>query len=156
MGLPTYKELRDFCKIDGWIDVKDKRSAAQGRKGQALDHHRYEKLLPDGQILRTKISRGSGQYGDPGLWRRIWRDQLGLEREEQFWEALRTRTPVIRLGTEATTPGSSETAKPGWLHRNLVLVAGIPEADVLAMPAAEAHACWTEFINRECPPQQGG
>lgn len=156
MALPTYKELRDFCTIDGWVDLKDKRSAVQGRKGQALDHYRYEKVLSDGRILRTKVSRGSGQYGDPSLWRRIWREQLGLESEEQFWEALRTKKAVVRAGAEVQPPPSTATAKPGWLHRNLVLIVGVSEADVLAMSADEAHARWTEFINREEPPRSNG
>jgi hypothetical protein len=147
---PTYKDLRDFCRIDGWVDLKTKRSAVQGRKGQALDHDRYEKVLPDGRILRTKVSRGSGQYGDPNLWRRIWRDQLGLESEDQFWEALRTEKPVDRTPVQPQPPASAAT-KPAWLHRNLVLIAGIPEPEVLAMSADEAHARWTAFTNRERP-----
>ena len=148
MPLPSYKDLRDFCKIDGWIDLKDKRSTVQGRKGQAFDHHRYEKVLPDGQILRTKVSRGSGRYGDPNLWRRIWRDQLGLDSEEQFWDAIRTKKPVDR-GPAQPEPPASTASKPGWLHRNLVLVVGVPEPEVFAMSADEAHARWTAFVNRE-------
>ncbi len=152
MPLPTYKELRDFCKIDDWVDLKEKRSAVQGRKGQALDHYRYEKVLPDGRILQTKVSRGAGRYGDPNLWRRIWRDQLGLDDEDQFWEALRTRKPVDRATAQPEPPPASATAKPAWLHKNLVLIVGIPEAEVLALSAQEAHARWTEFINQERPP----
>jgi len=149
--LPTDKDLRDFCRIDGWIDLKTKRSAVQGRKGQGLDHYRYEKVLPDGQILRTKVSHGGGRYGDPNLWRRIWRDQLALTSEDQFWEALQTKKPVDRAPAPPQPPASAATTKPAWLHRNLVLVAGIPEPEVLAMSADDAHARWTAFINREQP-----
>jgi hypothetical protein len=50
-------------------------------------------VLPDGTILRTKVSHGRGEIGDPGLWR-IWHEQLGLESEDDFRRALSERRPV--------------------------------------------------------------
>ncbi|MGH3038598.1 MAG: cytotoxic translational repressor of toxin-antitoxin stability system [Gaiellaceae bacterium] len=142
MPQPTYKNLRDFCRIDGWDDISKKRL---GRKGKGLDHDRYEKRLDDGGILRTKVSHGSGQYGDPGLWRHIWRDQLGLDSEEQFWEALRTGEPVERAVAAEAPP--SKPAIPGWLLSRLVFTVGIPEEEVNQMTLEEADARWTEFMS---------
>lgn len=147
MAQPTYRNLRDFCRIDGWDDLSQTRP---GRKGRALDHDRFEKRLDDGSILKTKVSRGRGHYADPNLWRHIWRDQLGLESEEQFWEALRTRKPVDRAG-EADAP-AAEPGIPGWLHRNLVMVVGVPDDEVGAMTPEEANARWREFISTPRPP----
>lgn len=147
MPQPTYKNLRDFCQIDGWDDLSKTRP---GRKGKALDHDRYEKRLDDGRIMKTKVSRGRGQYGDASLWRHIWRDQLGLESEEQFWEALRTGQPVERAG-EAEAP-TTKPVIPGWLHRNLVMIVGIPNDEVAQMTEEEANARWTKFISTPRPP----
>jgi hypothetical protein len=143
---PTYKNLRDFCRIDGWDDLSKTRP---GRKGKALDHDRYEKRLDDGRILKTKVSRGRGQYGDPSLWRHIWRDQLGLESEEQFWEALRTGEPVDR-GRETEAPAAKPEV-PGWLQRNLIMLVGIPHEEVVAMSYDEAIARWDEFTSTPRP-----
>jgi hypothetical protein len=143
---PTYKELGDFCRIDGWADTSKQRP---GRKGKASDHDRYEKRLADGRILKTKVSRGSGQYGDPSLWRHIWRDQLGLESEKQFWDALRTGKPVDR-GGEVETPSVAPPI-PGWLHRNLVMLVGIPDSEVARLSLEEAKERWTEFVNSPRP-----
>ena len=146
MPQPTYKNLRDFCRIDGWDDLAKTRP---GRKGKALDHDRYEKRLDDGRILRTKVWRGRGRYGDPSLWRHIWRDQLGLESEEQFWEALRTGKPVERTGG-AEAPAAKPNV-PGWLVYNLVMLVGIPHEEVDQMTEVEANERWTEFISTPRP-----
>ena len=46
-------EHKRFCKIDGWQELK----SARGKK---RDHDYYEKRLPNGGILRTKVSRNEG------------------------------------------------------------------------------------------------
>lgn len=147
MPQPTYENLRDFCRIDGWDDLSKTRP---GRQGRALDHDRYEKRLDDGSILKTKVLRGRGQLGDPTLWRHIWRDQLGLESEEEFWEALSTGEPVDR-GRAAEAPPAKPNI-PGWLHRNLVMLVGVLDDEVAKMTEEEANARWTEFISRPRPP----
>lgn len=129
MPRPTWPDLRRFCEIDGW----EERGRTRGGTG---DHLRYRKLLPDGRILRTKASHGNAEIGDPGLWHHILRDQLELESEDQFWEALRTARPVPRAPAERSPPVGTST--PGWVVSGL-LRAGVPESETRTMSPEEAQ-----------------
>jgi hypothetical protein len=66
----------------GWLDL-----AARGRTG--THYVTYELGLPDGRILRTRISHpvDRNAYGS-SLWSHILRDQLGVS-EEEFWACVR-------------------------------------------------------------------
>jgi hypothetical protein len=139
MPQPSFGDIREFCRIDGW----DEKKSAKGKTG---DHFRYRKVLADGRIVRTKASHGNDQIGDPSLWERIWRDQLGLESEEHFWEALRTKRPVDR-GTADAQPPAGETV-PLWLVRRLVLEVGVPEAEVRRLTREEAQARLDRFYEQ--------
>ena len=129
MPPPSFDDLRRFCELDGWEELP----RARGRTG---DHRRYRKVLPDGTILRTKVSHGSGEIGDRGLWQRIWRDQLGLESEDAFWRALRESRPVDR-GDAPPAPPAGPTL-PGWVVAGL-LRAGVSEAELRVLTADEAR-----------------
>lgn len=100
-------------------------------------------MLPDGVILRTRVSHGGGEIADPGLWARIWRDQLGLESEDAFWEALRTGRPVAR-GDPPPGPPTGPSI-PGWVVTGL-LRAGRTEAQIRGLTADAAtqllHEIW--------------
>ena len=61
--MPRWKELKRFCERDGWELYKD------------TDHYYYRKILPDGTVLRTKVSRGSGEI-HPHMWQEILKKQL--------------------------------------------------------------------------------
>ena len=47
--MPRWKELKRYCDRDGWELYKE------------TDHYFYRKILPDGTILRTKVSKGSSE-----------------------------------------------------------------------------------------------
>lgn len=47
--MPSWKELKRFCDRDGWEFYKE------------TDHYFYRKILNDGTVLRTKVSKGSGE-----------------------------------------------------------------------------------------------
>ena len=136
MPPPSFADLRRFCEIDGWEEVHRVR-------GGAGDGRRYRKLLADGTILRTRVSHETGEIGDPGLWVRIWRDQLGLESEDAFWHALRTGQPVDRGESPATPPAGPSI--PGWVVAGLVH-AGRTESEIRELTADEAtrllHEIW--------------
>jgi hypothetical protein len=138
---PRWSDLRRFCDIDGW----EERGRTRGGTG---DHFRYRKLLPDGRILRTKASHGNDEIGDPGLWHHILRNQLELETEEQFWEALRAGQPVPRGAAEPGPPGSPSI--PTWVVSGL-LRAGVAEADIRGMSAEEAQRRLEELWSQ--PPE---
>jgi len=136
---PKFSDIRRFCEIDGW----EERGRTRGGTG---DHWRYRKLLDDGTILRTRASHRGEQIRDPGVWQRIWKHQLGLESEEQFWEALRTGQPVSRGVGEQTAPTGPTI--PAWIVEGL-LRAGVPETEVRQLNAREAQARLEEIWSQE-------
>jgi hypothetical protein len=126
---PSFDDLRRFCAIDGWEELERVR-------GGTGDHRRYRKILRDGTILRTKASHGGGEIRDPGLWRHIWRDQLGLAGEAQFWQALRIGKAVARADAPAARPEGQSI--PGWVVAGL-LRAGVREDKIRELDAAAAR-----------------
>ena len=61
-------ELKRFCERDGWELYKD------------TNHYYYRKKDKDGNILKTKVSKGSGEiYGH--LWEEILKKQLRVTQE---------------------------------------------------------------------------
>lgn len=83
MRTPTWAQIERFCRIDGWHEVR------------RSDHVFYEKVLPDGIVLRTHRSFSSRKTMSPGRFKAILRYQLRVT-EAQFWEALDTRSAVDR------------------------------------------------------------
>ncbi len=135
MRQPTFDDIRRFCEIDEWT-IK---TSARGKTG---DHDRYVKHLPDGRILRTKASHSKEQIKDPDLWHRIWKEQLGLENADRFWNALATRKPVVR----AAQVSPPSRGIPEWLVQRLIQTVGLSEADVLALSQDEARRRWEAYI----------
>ena len=66
--MPSWGDLKRFCERDGWELYK------------STDHDFYRKVLADGTVLRTKVSRGSRQINGP-LWREILKRQLQTTQE---------------------------------------------------------------------------
>ena len=83
MRTPTWAQIERFCRIDDWREVR--------RTG----HVHFEKVLPDGTVLRTHRSFSSRKTMSPGRFVAILRYQLHVS-EEQFWRVLETRKPVDR------------------------------------------------------------
>jgi hypothetical protein len=105
-------------------------------------------VLGDGTVLRTRASHGDEQIRDPGLWQRIWKHQLGLDSEEQFWEALRTGQPVPRGAHEPAAP--SGPAIPAWVVQGL-LRAGVPESEIRELDPEEARRRLEEIWSQPRP-----
>lgn len=136
MAVPTKQQLKDFVHIEGdWTELP------------TTGHHYFTKPLADDRLLRLRISLGRGAaFDDPGLWNRVWRVQLGLDSEDQFWNTLRTKQPARRgapLSPQPTTP-----PKPAWLVDHLVHRTGLPERDVLAMSEDEAMEIYLAHIHQ--------
>lgn len=66
--MPRWKELKRYCDRDGWELYKE------------TDHYFYRKILPDGTILRTKASKGSGEIHSH-MWQEILKKQLQTTQE---------------------------------------------------------------------------
>ena len=61
--MPSWRDLRKFCERDGWELYRE------------TDHYYFRKIDSDGNIRRTKVSKGSGEISYY-LWREILRKQL--------------------------------------------------------------------------------
>ncbi len=60
--------MRRFCEKDGWELYKE------------TDHYFYRKVMEDGTILRTKVSKGSKEIPS-NLWKEIRTKQLKVSQE---------------------------------------------------------------------------
>jgi hypothetical protein len=98
-----------------------------------MHHVTYELHLPDGRVLRTRISHPPDRttYGS-GLWSHILRDQLGIS-EGEFWACVRDGIKPDR-GVPETPP----EALPADLVHLLIMRVGLAEREVAAMTKAEA------------------
>lgn len=67
--MPKWKDVRRYCERKGWELYKN------------TDHYFYRKILHDGTVLRTKVSKGSGEV-PPRLWQHILKKQLCTTQEE--------------------------------------------------------------------------
>ena len=99
MRTPSWDELREFLRVDGW--TADRSTA----------HDFFEKALPDGEILRTHASRSGLKTISPGRFKAILSDQLHLG-EAEFWEVLRSRTPARR---PSRAPEPAPASLPLWI-----------------------------------------
>ena len=66
--MPPWKELKRFCENDAWELYKD------------TDHYYYRKIDENGNIRRTKVSKGSGEI-HTHMWQSILKNQLGVTKE---------------------------------------------------------------------------
>lgn len=67
--MPSWKDLKRFCERDGWQLFKN------------TDHYFYRKIMEDGTLKRTKVSKGSGEIPSK-LWMLILKHQLQVEESE--------------------------------------------------------------------------
>ncbi|SMD13393.1 cytotoxic translational repressor of toxin-antitoxin stability system [Kibdelosporangium aridum] len=117
---PTPDDHDRFCQIEGWIGV---------RSGT---HITYELGLPDGRVLRTRLSDRQ-TYG-PDLWQHILRDQLEVD-EPTFWACVNDDEKPDR-GIAKPRPD----ALPVDLVHLLITRLGLPERTVATMTRKEAIA----------------
>lgn len=122
---PTRKNHQDFCLNEGWTQVRN----ARGKGGH---HITFELTLPDGQVLRTRISHPPNHqtYG-PSMWAHILRDQLHVS-EDEFWACVRGKQVPQRGRKEPPTPSI-----PAGVVAQL-LSHGVEESEVRLMSRAEA------------------
>ncbi len=66
--MPKWRELKRFCDNDNWELYKD------------TDHYYYRKILKDGTVKRTKVSKGSREIHKK-MWQEILKKQLQVTME---------------------------------------------------------------------------
>lgn len=134
---PTRERHEQFCKVESWERVRD----ARGRTG--THHITYEFGLPDGRILRTRVSHPVDRtvYG-ASIWAHILRDQLDVT-EDVFW-------PCVLDGAlpDRGAPEPPREALPVDLVHLLINRVGLTEDQVAELDKAQAIArlqqFWTE------------
>lgn len=135
MNPGSRRDHNKFCTTEGWTRVGN----ARGKK--ASHHVTYELPLPDGRVLRTRISHpvNAATYG-ASLWAHILRDQLDVT-EAEFWACVKDGARPSR----GSAPAAPEDALPAGLAWQLIHSAGVPEAEVATMTRAEAIERMNEF-----------
>lgn len=119
---PTRAAHERFCVLEGWERVRD----ARGRTG--THHVTYTLALPDGRILRTRISHpvDRSTYG-PALWGHILRDQLEVD-APTFWGCVRDGV----VPTRARVPESGGGISAALVYE-LVVQHGVSEERLAGM-----------------------
>lgn len=88
MSVPaaTRSDHKKFCTTEGWVEKHN----ARGKKGS--HHLTFTLSLPDGRVLRTRISHppDSKDGYAPSTWKHILRDQLDVT-EDQFWNCVKDK-----------------------------------------------------------------
>lgn len=138
--LPTFRDLKTYLERDGgWEEVPN---VARGRR-RVGDHWRFRKVLPDGTILRTKVSHALGDEIGSDLLGHIVRDQLHTTMQH-FRDVLAGRaTGEAHVAHEQAEP------IPGWLVTRLIHTVGMLEEQVRGMSADEALARWESYMRGE-------
>jgi hypothetical protein len=138
--LPTFRDLKTYLDRDGgWEEIPN---LARGRR-RVGDHWRYRKTLPDGTVLRTKVSHALADEIGPDLFSHILRDQLHATMEN-FDDVL-----AGRASDEAAASDGRPEPMPGWLVARLLYTVGVPEDEVRQMTIDEARARWEAYTRGE-------
>jgi hypothetical protein len=117
---PTPADHDRFCQTEGWTGV---------REGARVT---YELGLPDGRVLRTRVSSRPA-YG-PDLWQHILHDELEVD-ERTFWACVKEGGKPDR-----GIPQARPDALPLDLVYLLVKRVGLSRRTVAAMSRKEALA----------------
>lgn len=118
--LGTRRDHQKFCITEKWTRVRN----ARGKSGH---HETYELVLPNGHILRTRISHPAHvpETYSKSAWGHILKTQLAVTAQE-FWDCVRNKVLPNR-GLRAVP----ETAAPLAVIYTLITRFGYTE-DVVA------------------------
>ena len=131
--LPRWGQLREFC-------------LKQGYRETVTDHFRYLKVLPDRSTSGTMVSKGKdGETIPSGMWQLVWRRQLRLAREEEFWRGLSGET--VRYAIQGEPEGDEPL--PPYLRRFLETVLHLDELEIRRMTREQAQALLNAHYSRE-------
>ncbi len=103
MPRPTWGQVRDFCRRQGYDEI-------------ATVHFDYVKIIAGGVRSFTMVSHGAdARQVPPELWKRVLSSQLRLKSEDDFWSGLRGGTVSYDL---PPTPPQPEPL-PAYLVHHL-------------------------------------
>lgn len=123
----TRRDHQKFCQIEGWKEVR----SARGRTG--THHITYELALPDGRILRTRVSRPPNRSDiGAGLFAHVLRDQLQVTADE-FFDCVDNGNAPAR-----TRPTEHAEALPPEIVHLLANKVGLEESAIRRLTKDEA------------------
>jgi hypothetical protein len=118
-----------------------------GPRPSRTDHDFYDNVLADGSTAGTKISHGVSETDQipPSLWPRIYRYQLRLRAESDFWQGLEGKAVAhdLPLMPEPTQP------LPDYLVRHLRDDRLWSEDQTASIPREEAQHLLNSCYSRE-------
>ena len=130
---PRWGQLREFC-------------LKQGYRETVTDHFRYLKVLPDRSTSGTMISKGKdGETIPSGMWQLVWRRQLRLATEEEFWRGLSVE--AVRYAIQEEPEGDEPL--PPYLRRFLETVLHLDESEIRRMTRDQVQALLNVHYSRE-------
>lgn len=133
MRTPRWGELRQFCLRNDYRETR-------------TDHFHYLKVLPDHSTSGTMVSLGvDGDEVPPLMWQRVWRRQLRLATEDDFWRGLRGEP------FRYDVPPTPEPAQPlpSYLERFLRDTLHWPPDRIAATSREEAQGLLNAHYARE-------
>lgn len=131
---PTRADLQRFCVTEGWREVRN------ARGGAGTHHVTYELTLPDGRVLRTRISRPPDRCTlGPSIWRHILRDQLDVS-EDEFWACADNGAKPDRGAPEPPKNSIPVEVVSLLIHR-----VGLSEAEAAELTREDAIARLNEY-----------
>ena len=130
---PTWGQIRQFCRRLGYRETR-------------TDHFHYIKVLPDRSTSGTMVSMGVDSDEVPRqMWAMVWRHQLRLASEDEFWKGLRGE-PVEYAASAAQEPAQP---LPGYVTRFLQGTLHLSEAEIAALTGQEAQQLLNNYYSRE-------
>ncbi len=130
---PRWGQVRQFCET-------------QGYKKSETDHTHYSKPLRDRTTSGTMISHGKdGQTLVPPTWLRVWKHQLRLVSEDEFWKGLEGEPVRYDLSPALEVPQSL----PDYLQRFLRDKLHYDDERTAGLTRAEAQELMDEYYRRE-------
>jgi hypothetical protein len=125
--------VREFCRKQGYRETR-------------TNHIRYLKVLTDRSTSGTMVSLGVDAEEVPAQrWQLVWKHQLRLASEEDFWNGLRGEPVQYAV---PTAPEPSEPL-PAYLFRFLSNVLHISQAEIEAMTREQAQQLLDDYHARE-------
>ena len=138
MRRATFDEHRRFCQVDGWLRTAD------GPGRTVSKHEVWTKILPTGDLLRTSISKGRGDYG-PGLFTRIVKRQLRVTIDE-FWAAVDRGVAPARVVAASPRPQGTMLPLSAVLRLRSL---GLTEAQMRKMTADDVAGLLAELHDEQ-------
>jgi len=132
---PTWGEVRRFCE-------------RQGFARRETDHTFFDKTFPGGETAGPKISRGvDGETLTKARWSLVWRRQLRLRSEDDFWRGLEGES----VEYDILAPPASPEPLPEYLRRFLTSVRHLTKEEIADTPQDEAMRLWYTHLSGGTP-----